>query len=255
MKQVEIKLKGGDGRRIKTVNEIPSNTSDLINDSGFINSSYHDSTKQDTLISGTNIKTIDNQSILGSGNLDTGINNKADKVTNAINGNFAGLNSSGNLIDSGKKASDFASTTDLANETTARQNADALKQDKNIVLYDTLVSNWVADTTYSSYGYKADITITGITVSDIGIISFAQAEVMTGNYCGVCSTSANTLTIYSRVNTSITIPTIIISKSERELPAPTNLTVSNSSVTFDEVPNAEKYEAFIDGVSIGEVSA
>jgi hypothetical protein len=32
---------------------------------------------------------------------------KADKVSNATNGNFAGLNNSGNLTDSGYKASDF----------------------------------------------------------------------------------------------------------------------------------------------------
>lgn len=48
---------------------IPTKTSDLVNDSGFIDRSYHDNTKQDELISGTNIKTINNESILGSGNL------------------------------------------------------------------------------------------------------------------------------------------------------------------------------------------
>lgn len=37
----------------------------------------------------------------------TDISGKADKVTNAISGNFASLNSNGNLEDSGKKASDF----------------------------------------------------------------------------------------------------------------------------------------------------
>lgn len=36
------------------------------------------------------------------------IANKADKVTGATNGNFAGLDANGNLTDSGKKASDFA---------------------------------------------------------------------------------------------------------------------------------------------------
>jgi hypothetical protein len=35
---------------------------------------------------------------------------KADKVTNAVSGNFAGLDATGNLIDSGKKAADFAET-------------------------------------------------------------------------------------------------------------------------------------------------
>jgi hypothetical protein len=48
---------------------IPSKTSDLTNDSGFIDNTYHDSTKQNTLVSGTNIKTINNQTLLGSGNI------------------------------------------------------------------------------------------------------------------------------------------------------------------------------------------
>ena len=50
--------------------EIPTKTSDLTNDSNYITSSYHDATKQDVLVSGTNIKTINNQNILGSGNIE-----------------------------------------------------------------------------------------------------------------------------------------------------------------------------------------
>ena len=50
--------------------EIPTKTSDLTNDSNYITPSYHDATKQDVLVSGTNIKTINNQNILGSGNID-----------------------------------------------------------------------------------------------------------------------------------------------------------------------------------------
>lgn len=49
---------------------IPTKTSDLTNDSGFVND-YQLSGKQDKLISGTNIKTINNESILGSGNITT----------------------------------------------------------------------------------------------------------------------------------------------------------------------------------------
>ena len=50
--------------------DVPTKTSDLTNDSGFVTSDYHDSTKQDALKSGTNIKTINGKSILGSGNLE-----------------------------------------------------------------------------------------------------------------------------------------------------------------------------------------
>lgn len=48
---------------------IPTSTSQLVNDAEFITAEYHDNTKQDTLVSGQNIKTINNQSILGPGNI------------------------------------------------------------------------------------------------------------------------------------------------------------------------------------------
>ena len=48
---------------------VPTKTSDLANDSGFITSAYHDATKQDVLVSGANIKTINGTSILGSGDI------------------------------------------------------------------------------------------------------------------------------------------------------------------------------------------
>ena len=61
---------------------IPTKTSELTNDSGFITDSYHDSTKQDTLVSGTNIKTINNESILGSGNITVGGGSSTDVQIN-----------------------------------------------------------------------------------------------------------------------------------------------------------------------------
>lgn len=45
--------------------------------------------------------------------LATAIAVKADKVTNAVAGNFAGLDTNGNLVDSGKKAADFATPSDV----------------------------------------------------------------------------------------------------------------------------------------------
>lgn len=51
---------------------IPTKTSDLTNDSGFLTEHQDISGKQDVLVSGTNIKTINNNSIVGSGNLSVG---------------------------------------------------------------------------------------------------------------------------------------------------------------------------------------
>lgn len=71
------------GAYIKNKPTIPTKTSDLQNDEGFIDNTVNNlanytttsamtallNGKQDTLVSGTNIKTINNESLLGSGNI------------------------------------------------------------------------------------------------------------------------------------------------------------------------------------------
>lgn len=85
---------------------IPSKTSELTNDSGFITASYHDPEKQNTLVSGDNIKTINNESILGPGNITisgggtagvTSLNSKTGAITLAA-GNNVTINESGNTL-------------------------------------------------------------------------------------------------------------------------------------------------------------
>lgn len=85
---------------------IPSKTSDLTNDSGFITASYHDPDKQNILVSGDNIKTINNESILGPGNITisggetagvTSLNSKTGAITLAA-GNNVTINESGNTL-------------------------------------------------------------------------------------------------------------------------------------------------------------
>ena len=131
-----------------------------------------------------------------------------------------------------------------------------LKQDKDIILYDVEVSSWVSDNTYTGYDYKAEIYVNGLTVSDVAFVSFGGNELISGNYLGLCQTSADTLTIYSKVNTIITIPNIVIVKNLRELQQVQNVNlVSETEIEFDTIPNATSYEILIDGMSIGEVQA
>ena len=73
-------------------------------------------------------------------------------------------------------------------------------------------SSWSADSTYTGFGYRCAIAITGVTVNDVAEVVFAQAEAQSGNYASVCETYAGGVYIYSSVNTSITIPTILIHK-------------------------------------------
>lgn len=61
---------------------VPTKTSQLTNDSGFLTEHQDISGKQDVLVSGTNIKTVNSQSILGSGDLVISIPTKTSELTN-----------------------------------------------------------------------------------------------------------------------------------------------------------------------------
>lgn len=84
---------------------IPTKTSELTNNSGFITASYHDPDKQNKLVSGSNIKTINNESILGEGNITisggtagvTSVNGKTGAITLAGGTNVT-INDSGNTL-------------------------------------------------------------------------------------------------------------------------------------------------------------
>ena len=102
-----VPVKSVNGQTGAVTIDVPTKTSQLTNNSGYITSSYHDSSKQDTLVSGQNIKTINNQSILGSGNITisggggtagvTSINGKTGAITLAGGTNVT-INESGNTL-------------------------------------------------------------------------------------------------------------------------------------------------------------
>lgn len=79
-------------------------------------------------------------------------------------------------------------------------------------LTNITVSNWVSDTTYANYPYKATITAYGVTPSMVAEVIYSVADAESGNYAPVCETFTNGIYIYSKVNTTITIPTILVVK-------------------------------------------
>lgn len=87
----------------------------------------------------------------------------------------------------------------------------ALKSElpKNLSFTNVSASNWVADNTYADYGYKCELSCSGVTANMFAMVIFAPTEADSGNYATVCNTGTNTVTIYSKVNTTITIPTIV----------------------------------------------
>lgn len=86
-------------------------------------------------------------------------------------------------------------------------------QGKNLYFTNVNAGNWIIDTdeTYPSYTYKCVLTgLTGVTSSMFAIVTFGPTEFDSGNYANVCLTGNGTITIYSKVSSTITIPTIIV---------------------------------------------
>jgi hypothetical protein len=86
------------------------------------------------------------------------------------------------------------------------------KQDKNLIFTNQSGFSWSASTAYSGYGYEANITTNGVTSTDIATVIFGHTESISGDYSPISVTSTDRVKIYGKVNTAITIPTIIIIK-------------------------------------------
>lgn len=89
---------------------------------------------------------------------------------------------------------------------------DTSKQDKNTYLTNVSANNWAADSTYTGYGYRCQIIVAGVTTDMLAEVIFAPADSLSGNYAPVCQTYNGGIYIYGKVNTTITIPTIVIMK-------------------------------------------
>lgn len=86
------------------------------------------------------------------------------------------------------------------------------KQDKNLYFTNVSASSWVADSTYQDFGYRCDVVCSGVTVDCYAEVVFDFEQAVSGNYAPICETGTDTVSIWSRVNDGITVPTIIITR-------------------------------------------
>ena len=87
---------------------------------------------------------------------------------------------------------------------------DSIGNSVSLKFADVSASSWVSDSTYADYPNRCDLTCTGVTANDYADVAFSVEQVESGDYAPVCETKENVVSIWSAVNTSITIPTIII---------------------------------------------
>lgn len=99
------------------------------------------------------------------------VTGKADKVASATSGNFAGLDSNGNLTDSGKKASDFQ--TALTFDSTPTENS---------------ANPVTSDGVYTALAGKAETTNTTVSLPAASWVGAAAPYTQTVNVTGILAT-------------------------------------------------------------------
>lgn len=103
-------------------------------------------------------------------------------------------------------------TQDLESIIASIEQQIAAKQDKVLKFTNKTASSWVSDSTYADYPYRCDISCSGVTADMFAEVVFGVAQSTSGNYAPVCETKAGAVSVWSNENTTITIPTIIITK-------------------------------------------
>lgn len=99
---------------------------------------------------------------------------KADKVSGATSGNFAGLDANGNLTDSGSKASDFKT------KQTAVADSDATTDGSGITFVDSVTQDANGEITVHKKGVQLAQKSTSGEGGQNGLMSAAQAEKLDG---------------------------------------------------------------------------
>ena len=172
---------------------------------------------------------------------------KAEKAASPTAGNFAGLDSSGNLTDSGKKPGDFADAShthtgkadkvknvtaghfagldsfgnltdsgkkpgDFANASHAHAGYAEVKIFSGV---SVTASAWVNDSTYAAYPYAASIACPGVTASHVPEVVFGATEAASGNFAPVALSGSGTVKIYAatKPTAAITVQSITCIKA------------------------------------------
>ena len=172
---------------------------------------------------------------------------KAEKAAYPTAGNFAGLDSSGNPTDSGKKPGDFAAAnhthtgkadkvssptagnfagldssgnltdsgkkaSDFANASHAHAGYAEVKIFSGV---SVAASAWESDSTYAAYPYAASIACSGVTASYVPEVVFGAVEAASGNFAPVALSGSGTVKIYAatKPTAAITVQSITCIKA------------------------------------------
>jgi len=73
-------------------------------------------------------------------------------------------------------------------------------------------SAWAANTTYSGFGFRASVAITGATANHFPIVAYHPTNVLTGNFAPIADSYAGGVYLYAKTvpAATVTIPAIVL---------------------------------------------
>lgn len=106
---------------------------------------------------------------------------------------------------------------------------------------------WVADNTHQGYGYKGTIYLPGTTTSMRADVNFSAAQAASGDYIQSAETIADGVVVYSKVNTSIVIPSVVVYPLAASTRIAVTTSVQNGTITG---PATWDGSTFVDGTPL-----
>jgi hypothetical protein len=157
----DLNMGGQDVSNVGSVDGRDVSADGVALDAHLANNTIHITLAQDTLLnalSPTLTAAHLNYVEGATSSVQTQLNNKTDKVSGAVNGNFAGLDALGNLTDSGSKASDFATAAQGVTADSAVQPGDNVSVLTNDAGYLTVETDPVFGASAAAGIVAGDIT-------------------------------------------------------------------------------------------------
>ena len=87
-----------------------------------------------------------------------------------------------------------------------------INNNRTYPILNTVVSTWSASTAYSKYAYEASIPIENLKESDLVEVIYSIPDAESTNYAPGGELYEGYIKIFAKVNTEITIPTLVITK-------------------------------------------
>lgn len=105
---------------------------------------------------------------------------------------------------------EFITETELQDKGFATRVELSAKQNKLLKFTNKVASTWVSDTTMSGFSYRCDITCEGVTEEMYPEVVLFSEQASSGDYAPVSESKDGYVSIWSKKNISVTIPTIVV---------------------------------------------